>query len=99
MELKFGIIGYGKIGRLRKKVIEELNLGIVSAISDPFADFSSYNSGIFTTDNYHELLMQDINCVIVATPNNVTSQAVIDSLMAGKHVLVKNHREEILLKF
>ena len=86
MELKFGIIGYGKIGRLRKKVIEELNLGIVSAISDPFADFSSYNSGIFTTDNYHELLMQDINCVIVATPNNVTSQAVIDSLMAGKHV-------------
>ena len=31
MKLKFGIIGYGKIGKLRKNIIEELNLGTVLA--------------------------------------------------------------------
>jgi len=86
MELKFGIIGFGKIGQLRKQVIEELNLGSVVAISDPYADLSNINNEIFTTSDYTELLKKDLNCVIVATPNNVTAQAVIDSLEAGKHV-------------
>lgn len=86
MELKFGIIGFGKIGRLRKTVIEELNLGTIKAISDPFADFSKINNDIFTTKDYKELLKQDINCVVIATPNNITAQAIIDSLNSGKHV-------------
>lgn len=86
MELKFGIIGLGKIGRLRKQIIEELNLGSVIAVSDPCVDFSEISNDVFTTANYKELLKQDINSVIVATPNNITAQAIIDSLNAGKHV-------------
>jgi predicted dehydrogenase len=86
MELKFGIIGFGKIGQLRKQVIEELKLGEVLAISDPYADLSNIADGIYTTSDYKKLLCKDINCVIIATPNNITAQAVIDSLNADKHV-------------
>ncbi len=86
MNLKFGIIGFGKIGKLRKRVIEELGIGKVVAISDPHADLSGLNGEIFTTQDYSELLKKDINCVVVATPNNITAQAIIDSLNAGKHV-------------
>jgi predicted dehydrogenase len=86
MEFKYGIIGFGKIGQLRKHIIEELNIGTVIAISDPYADLSNINSQIFTTSDYTELLKKELNCVVVATPNNVTAQAIIDSLEAGKHV-------------
>ena len=86
MELKFGIIGFGKIGKLRKEVIEELNIGKIIAIADPYANFDKTDSGIYSTSDYHELLKQDINCVVVATPNNITAKAIIDSLNAGLHV-------------
>ncbi len=87
MKLKFGIIGYGKIGSLRKEIIEKLDIGRVIGISDPFADFTELNKSCFTSKDYHDLLNQeDINCVIIATPNNITANAVIESLEAGKHV-------------
>ncbi len=86
MELKFGIIGFGKIGQLRKQIIEELNLGKIVAISDLYSDLSSVDNEIFTTSDYKKLLEKDVNCVVIATPNNVTAQAIIDSLNANKHV-------------
>ncbi|MCF8262626.1 MAG: Gfo/Idh/MocA family oxidoreductase [Melioribacteraceae bacterium] len=84
MALRFGIIGFGKIGQLRKKIIEELELGKVLAISDP--NYKQTHKDIFLTNNYHELLKQDIDAVIIATPNNITATAVIDALNSGKHV-------------
>ena len=85
-DLKFGIIGFGKIGQLRKKVIEELGIGQVVAIADPFADFSSISESISTTGDYRELLGRDLDCMIVATPNNITSRAIIQCLEGGYHV-------------
>ena len=86
MKLKFGIIGFGKIGRLRKKIIEDLNLGKVVAISDPNTKKGDIEKDIFLTKDYKELLKQNIDCVLIATPNNITSKAVIDSLQANKHI-------------
>ena len=86
MELKFGIIGFGKIGQLRKKVVEELGIGKIVAISDPSISKNDIDKDIFLTKDYNELLTKDIDCVIVATPNNITSKAVIDCLKSNKHV-------------
>jgi len=86
MKLKFGIIGFGKIGQLRKRIIEELSIGEVVAISDPHIDSSNLNKNIFLTSDYDELLKQDIDCVIIATPNNITSTAAISALKSGKHI-------------
>ena len=86
MKLKFGIIGFGKIGRLRKRIIEELNLGEVVAISDPNTKKEDIEKDIFLTKDYNELLKKNIDCVVIATPNNITSKAVIDSLKANKHI-------------
>ncbi len=103
MKLKFGIIGFGKIGKLRKKVIEELQIGKIVAISDPFLNFNDFTKDIFLTRDYNELLKRDIDCVVVATPNNVTAQAIIDSLNAGLHVFSekppgRNLREVLRIK-
>lgn len=86
MKLKFGIIGFGKIGQLRKKIIEELEIGEVIAIADPNINSFKIDNSIELLTDYHKLLKLDIDAVIIATPNFITSQAVIDSLLAGKHV-------------
>ncbi len=86
IELKFGIIGYGKIGRLRKSIIEEHKLGKVIALSDPFYDFKEEKDNYEVFTDYNELLKTDINCVVIATPNHITPLAVIAALKAGKHI-------------
>lgn len=85
-KLKFGIIGFGKIGRLRKAIIEKLNIGTVEAIADPFADLSDLNEDCFVTKDYHDLLKREIDCLVIATPNNITANAVVEGLTAGKHI-------------
>jgi len=85
-KLKFGIIGFGKIGRLRKEIIEKLNIGTIKAIADPFADFSDLDGNYFVTKDYHELLDRKLDCLIIATPNNITARTVVDGLNAGKHI-------------
>ena len=86
MKLKFGIIGFGKIGRLRKRIIEELNIGKVVAISDPNTKKSDIEKDIFLTKDYNELLKRKLDCVVISTPNNITSKAAVDSLKANKHI-------------
>jgi predicted dehydrogenase len=86
MDIKIGIIGYGKIGKLRKHVIEESGMGRVVALCDPFADFSDACGQYSITRNFSELLEQDINTVFIASTNNVTSEICVASLDAGKHV-------------
>ncbi|MCX6168373.1 MAG: Gfo/Idh/MocA family oxidoreductase [Ignavibacteriales bacterium] len=85
-KLKFGIIGFGKIGRLRKELIEKLNIGIVEAIADPFAEFSDLKGDYFLTRDYHDLLNRKLDCLVIATPNNITAKAVMEGLSAGKHI-------------
>jgi predicted dehydrogenase len=103
MDLKFGIIGFGKIGRMRKEIIERLRLGTVVAISDPYADISGCADSCITSKHFEDVLKADINCVVVATPNNITADAVIRSLEAGKHVFsekppARNLQETLAIK-
>ena len=87
MKLKFGIIGFGKIGKLRKKIIEELDIGKVVAISDPSAQKSDLEKDIFLTKDYKELLKQNIDCVVIATPNNIT--AIINVVKLASRMATK----------
>jgi predicted dehydrogenase len=86
MDIKIGIVGCGKIGKLRRDVIEESGLGRVVALCDPFVDFSDVRGRYSIAREYQELLGQDINTVFIASPNNVTSDICVASLDAGKHV-------------
>jgi predicted dehydrogenase len=86
MEIKIGIVGFGKIGKLRKDVIEDSELGQVVAICDPYETFENEDRKYIITRDYQSLLEQDINTVFIASPNNVTSDICVASLDAGKHV-------------
>jgi predicted dehydrogenase len=87
-KLKAGIVGYGYMGKIRKKIIEEspsLQLaGICDANKDLIVPDKTIKCKVFT--DYKKLLKTDIDLVFVCTPNAFSPEIVIESLNAGKHV-------------
>jgi len=84
MKFKVGIIGYGKMGKIRHQAIEEVGKAEVIAISEPTIG-SNYN-GIQNLTN--EKLIHDpkIDAVIICTPNYLNKPLTIKALNANKHV-------------
>jgi predicted dehydrogenase len=86
--LKAGIVGYGYMGKIRKKIIEEspsLQLtGICDTDKDLMAGDETIKCKRYT--DYKKLLKTDIDLVFVCTPNSFSPAIVVESLNAGKHV-------------
>lgn len=82
--LKFGIIGYGKMGQTRHAAIRHTNIGDVLGIhgfpGDPVPDRLNVPS--------IEALLQDdrIDAVFICTINSLNKDLTIAALRAGKHV-------------
>lgn len=84
MKLKIGIIGYGKMGQIRHNAIKELGVAELVAISE-----NASNTESFSIPNVsHEEIFsnEDIDAVIVCTPNFLNKELTIKALKAGKHV-------------
>lgn len=84
MNFKVGIIGYGRMGKIRHQAIDEVGSAEVIAISEP-----SFGNDYKTIPNLtHEEIIQhpDIDVIIVCTPNFLNKDLTIRSLNAGKHV-------------
>lgn len=82
--IKCGIIGYGKMGRIRAKAVEESGRGKVVGIYDtgplsecPYRKFSS------DVEVIHD---PEVEAVFVCTPNYRIVPLVENALQAGKHV-------------
>ncbi|MGR3301664.1 MAG: Gfo/Idh/MocA family protein [Candidatus Scalindua sp.] len=87
IKLKAGIIGFGYMGEIRKKVVEEnpsLELSGVCDINKVLLDERAWNCK--TYDSYKELLEDDVDVVFVCTPNSYSPMIVRDSMRRGKHV-------------
>ena len=84
-QLKFGIAGYGKMGKIREKSIVESNDTCVVAIYD-VANYKNNSKSIIHCRSYKELLETDIDAVIVSAFVSVAAEYVILALKAGKHV-------------
>ena len=84
--LKAGIIGFGKIGKIRKKIIDNHpNLELVSiADPNPIIEENDVQYKIFK--NYKELLRLDLDAVFICTPNKYTPVIVKDALNKKMHV-------------
>ncbi|GHU63257.1 oxidoreductase [Bacteroidia bacterium] len=81
---KIGIIGYGRMGKIRHQAIDEVGDAEVIAISEP-----SIGSEFKTIPNLtqEEIIHHpEIDVIIVATPNFLNKELTIRSLNAGKHV-------------
>ena len=81
--LSFGIIGYGKMGEIRHKAIAESGLGSVKYISD---QFFKGDVKIPNINNDDLINSNEIDSIIICTPNYLNKELTIKALNAGKHV-------------
>ncbi len=84
--IRCGIIGYGKMGRIRAKAIEESGKGIVTAVYEPEAIDIPYNK----VENEKEILANpDIDAIFICTPNYRIPALCKEGLRSGKHVFAE----------
>lgn len=81
-----GIIGLGRMGSLRRKVIE-VSGGKCVAVMDPNPDRLREVSGARIHRTAEDLISDsDVHAVFICTPNYLNKKLTIQSLEAGKHV-------------
>ena len=82
--IKVGIIGYGKVGKIRKKIIDRHPKYNLVGINDVKKPDEELNCKFYK--NYKDLLNQDIDAVFVCTPNRYTPVITVDASNKKKHV-------------
>jgi len=86
MELiKFGIAGYGKMGRIREESIVNSKHAKLISIYE-ISEHTHDDENIILCDDFEQLLETDIDAVIVSAYVKVAADYVIRALNAGKHV-------------
>ena len=81
--LKVGIIGYGKMGRIRHQVLEGMNDVAIEMLFDPIPFTSKYKIAASAEEIVNH---PSIDVVFICTPNFLNKKYTILSLQAGKHV-------------
>ena len=80
---KVGIIGYGKMGKIRHHVISAMENVQVVSVYDPL----SIDTEINKAHNPDQIIENpEIDAVFICTPNYLNKPLTIQSLKAGKHV-------------
>lgn len=86
MKIRVGIIGFGKMGKIRMNVINHHPELSLIGISDVVPPEQNETLDCEFYKNYHDLLQKDIDAVFVCTPNKFTPEIVISALNNKKHV-------------
>ena len=93
-KIGIGIIGAGFMGLLHARALSQLADIQVVGVSDPALDAApqlpDQEQPLVLFDNHRELLArEDIQAVVIATPEPLHRETVIDAAAAGKHVLLE----------
>ena len=84
--LNVGIVGLGKMGRIRADVIiKQPKLNLI-AVCDVIESKGREFPGCRFSNDYHDLVKQDIDAVFVCTPNRYIPEIVTSALERGIHV-------------
>ena len=84
-QLRFGIAGYGKMGKIREQsIIDSENATLVSIYE--IAEHEHHDDNIILCDSFEHLLETDIDAVIISVYVSIAAEYVILALQAGKHV-------------
>ena len=84
-QLKIGIVGYGKMGKIREQSIidsDETKLVAVYEVSNK----QNSSKNIIHCKSYTELLEADVDAIIVSAYVRFAADYTIRALKAGKHV-------------
>ena len=85
--LKVGIAGYGIVGKRRRVCIDRHpDLQMVAVCDKSFEDKGVFPDGVRYYTNYHDLLAEDLDVLIVCLTNDVNPDATIAGLERGFHV-------------
>jgi len=91
----FGIIGCGGIASYfhipELREVNEARIVSVSDIKPHRAELTAKKFGVksWYADYHHLLARDDVEAVVVATPHPTHAQIAIDSMEAGKHVIIQ----------
>ena len=81
--IKVGIIGYGKMGKIRHSVMDSIKGVQVISVYDS-DNFEAYIDKAETSDQI--INNSEIDAIFICTPNYLNKPLTIQSLKAGKHV-------------
>jgi len=103
--LKYGIIGCGGIAKNKHlPAIKKMGNVDVTAFCDILPEraeevnrvYADGKGKVFT--DYKMLLREELDAVLVLTPNNSHSEITVAALKSGKHVMCEKPMEEIMRK-
>lgn len=84
-KIKFGIAGYGKMGKIRELSIENSEKAELISIFE-IAEHVHHIKNIKLCSSFRELLMTDIDAVFISVYVSDAAEYTIKALNAGKHV-------------
>lgn len=85
--LKVGIAGYGIVGKRRRVCIDRHpDLELVAVCDQSFEDKGVFFDGVRYYTNYHDLIAEDLDVLIVCLTNDVNPDATIAGMERGLHV-------------
>jgi len=86
-KLKVGIAGYGIVGKRRRSCVDRHpDLQVVAVCDQNFEDNGAFPDGVRYYTNYHDLIAEDLDVLIVCLTNDVNPDATIAGLERGLHV-------------
>ena len=91
--LRVGIVGCGLIGKRRAEIVRRCpgdELVIVADVNEPQARSLAGEMGCLATTDWQEVIARDdVEAVVVSTPNKYLMPITVAALEHGKHVLVE----------
>ncbi len=96
--LKVGIAGFGVVGKIRKKILDNFSGIKVVAISDKNLNNKVSNNGIKFFNNYKRLFNENLDILFVSLPNKYASDATIRALKKNINVFCEKPPARNLLE-
>ena len=84
--LRAGIVGYGYMGQIRRRNIDDHPNLELTAICDPYRHEALTALKVPVYNSWEDLVAADLDVVFVCTPNNLIPEIAVRSLNNGRHV-------------
>ena len=81
-----GIIGYGKIGKIRHKILSKIKYVNIISICEENLDKKNYENIFFTNKASEVINNKLIDTIFISVPNYLNKKFTIDSLKKKKNV-------------